>query len=112
MERHVGAFAKPRRDWQPAGGNLRRELQPIEIAKLVLDPFLGSGTTAVVAQKLGRQFVGVEIDTTYCCLAQKRLHMASSDRRIQGYEDGVFWERNAAGEATPTLTAGMDAEPV
>ena len=61
---------------------------------LVFDPFNGSGTATVVAKKLGRHYLGVEIDETYCCLAQKRLDMASDDGRIQGYVDGVFWERN------------------
>ena len=61
---------------------------------LVFDPFNGSGTTTVVANKLGRHYLGVEIDETYCCLAQKRLEMASADQSVQGYVDGVFWERN------------------
>ena len=62
---------------------------------VVLDPFAGSGTTAVVAKKLGRKFVAIEQNTLYGAWAQKRLEMAETDASIQGYEDGVFWERNA-----------------
>lgn len=61
---------------------------------LVFDPFLGSGTTAVAAKKLGRRFAGVEINTEYCCWAQARLQRAGTDPAIQGYENGVFLERN------------------
>ena len=40
---------------------------------VVLDPFLGSGTTALVALKLGRRFVGIEINREYCELAYRRI---------------------------------------
>lgn len=61
---------------------------------LVFDPFNGSGTTTVVARKLGRHYLGVEIDEAYCCSTLKRLELASANSTIQGYTDGVFWERN------------------
>lgn len=44
-----------------------------EPGELVLDPFCGSGTTGVAALRLGRRFVGVEIDATYAALARERL---------------------------------------
>ena len=67
---------------------------------IILDPFLGSGTTSTVAKKLGRRFVGVEIDKQYACLAEKRIEIAESDKRIQGFSDGVFWERNLGPDAS------------
>ena len=62
---------------------------------LVFDPFLGSGTTAVTAKKLNRKFCGVEVDETFAALAQKRLDIADKEKSIQGYKEGVFWERNS-----------------
>lgn len=62
---------------------------------MILDPFLGCGTTAVVASKLGREYVGVEIDEYYSCLAIKRLDLAKKEKNIQGFSNGVFLERNS-----------------
>ncbi len=62
--------------------------------EMVFDPFMGSGSTAVTAKKLGRHFSGIEMNEQYCAWAQKRLEMADTDKSIQGYSDGVFWERN------------------
>lgn len=60
----------------------------------VFDPFAGVGTACVVSKKLERRYAGIELDTTYCCLAEKRFKLADNDKTIQGYFDGVFWERN------------------
>lgn len=61
----------------------------------VFDPFLGSGTTAVVAEKLSRRWCGVELNTEYLCWALKRIAAVRKDSKIQGYAGGVFWERNS-----------------
>ena len=60
----------------------------------VLDPFLGSGTTSVVSKKLGRKYLGIELDEEYSLLAERRLEIAEAEQEIQGFSDGVFWERN------------------
>ena len=62
---------------------------------LVLDPFMGSGSTCVAAKKLGRGFVGIELNEQYSAWAQMRLERAETDKTIQGYSDGVFKERNS-----------------
>jgi site-specific DNA-methyltransferase (adenine-specific) len=56
----------------------------------VFDPFLGSGTSAVVAKKLERNFCGIESNLDYCCTTIKRLKMAEKNNKIQDYLDGVF----------------------
>ena len=60
---------------------------------IVFDPFLGSGTTSVVAKKLNRAYIGIEQEPQYCIWAEQRLERADTDKTIQGYKDGIFWDR-------------------
>ncbi len=62
---------------------------------VVFDPFLGVGTASVTAKKLDRRFCGIEKEPLYAALTEKRLEIADSHSSIQGYRDGVFWERNS-----------------
>ena len=62
---------------------------------VVLDPFLGSGTTSVVAKKLKRRYIGIELEPQHCIWAERRLELAESNPSIQGFSEGVFWERGA-----------------
>ena len=49
------------------------------IGDLVLDPFMGSGTTAVVAKRLGRQYVGYETEADFINIAKKRLNNVGTE---------------------------------
>lgn len=43
-------------------------------AQIILDPFMGSGTTAVAARNQGRDFIGIDVSPEYCDMAQKRIN--------------------------------------
>jgi site-specific DNA-methyltransferase (adenine-specific) len=41
--------------------------------------------------------LGIDLNEEYCLLAERRLELAEADTTIQGWGDGVFWERNTLG---------------
>ncbi len=56
-----------------------------KVGGLVLDPFSGAGTTALVAAKLNRDYVGIELNKKYVAMSEKRLHK----------ELGIFYKQSA-----------------
>ncbi len=76
----------------------------------VFDPFLGSGTTSVVAKKLNRRYCGIEINKEYCLYSEKRLLKAEKDNSIQGYEQGIFLERNTTLKNKTNLLFTLNSE--
>jgi len=53
-----------------------------DVGDLVFDPFLGSGTTAVVADRLGRKFFGCDISEEYIKVAMKRLEEGKAGKQL------------------------------
>jgi site-specific DNA-methyltransferase (adenine-specific) len=74
---------------------------------VVLDPFAGSGTTLVVAKKLGRKWVGFELSPHYATQAQSRLDAACEGQPLEGAE-----EPKVSAPATPRRRKNQEAEVV
>jgi modification methylase len=58
-------------------------------AKIILDPFMGSGTTAIVAKELDKKFVGIDISPEYCQMAQERLINPTSVLKIRKKDNKI-----------------------
>ena len=73
-----------RREWKPVGtrGNFKRAFPEKMVedlisvfpnADVVFDPFFGSGTVGIVAEKLNRRWIGIELNPEYCEIAKQRI---------------------------------------
>ncbi len=61
---------------------------------IVLDPFNGTGTTVIAAKRLGRKYIGIELDKQYVAIAEEKLRIVRPDSHIDGvwvskYLDGI-----------------------
>lgn len=56
-----------------------------EKGDLILDPFLGSGTTAIACERLNRRWIGIEISKEYCEIAKKRISKETRQLRFKGF---------------------------
>lgn len=52
---------------------------------VILDPFMGAGTTAIVAEKLNRKWIGIELSLDYCRIAKERIERELQQKKIQGF---------------------------
>ena len=53
-----------------------------EVESLIIDPFLGSGTTAVACERLNRKWIGIEIEEKYCEIAAQRIENERKQRKL------------------------------
>ena len=69
-----------------------------EAGDTILDPFLGTGTTAIAAKKLGRKYIGIELDPSYCEIARTKVANVNptklGDSWVSIYRDEVVTLRN------------------
>ena len=58
--------------------------------EIIMDPFMGSGTTAVVAAGLNRNYIGIEISPIYCKMAEERLKKIKQIVKLQNFTNQPY----------------------
>ena len=90
---------------------------------IVFDPFLGTGTTALAAKRLGRNYIGVELDKEYVRISENKLAMEKSDSKIDDVWVGFFldkiitirdidWEKIAPSFIIPEMITDIDHKEI
>lgn len=75
-------------------------------AKLVLDPFMGSGTTAIAARNKGKDFIGIDVAKEYCDMARRRLE--GNWNKGAGKVNGVKKEEKRRRKSSVKLLSAID----
>ena len=76
------------------------------VGGIVLDPFLGSGTTAAAAKSLSRRYIGIEINPEYCTLAKQRIGGDEALSKEWKAPDKVTQKMTRDGAVAENLTTG------
>lgn len=71
--------------WRPSCSCILDCAWPGPLPGVVLDPFFGAGTTGVVAKKLNRNFIGIELNLEYFAMSKKRIAMIS--KKLDKYQE-------------------------
>jgi site-specific DNA-methyltransferase (adenine-specific) len=98
-------------------------LMSSEEEDIVLDPFNGTGTTAIAAKRLGRHFVGFDIDTQYIEITQSKLEQVTKNQQVgecwvSWYLDNIVtlrdkdWERMKDYFIIPNDNKNIDVQPI
>lgn len=90
---------------------------------IILDPFSGTGTTALAAKRLGRNYIGIELDQEYVQISENKLKMETPDSKINNiwvgfYLDGIItirdidWDNLSSGYIIPEPITNIDHTPI
>ena len=97
----------PDHDHRERGGNNHPTVKPLSLMRylvrltstptggVVLDPFMGSGTTGIAALQEGRKFIGIELDADYYAIAEKRIANAAAQPPLIPHESEPKHEQEA-----------------
>jgi hypothetical protein len=84
---------------------------------IILDPFLGSGTTAIAAIELGREWIGIERSEIYCKSARERIETAISRTKAspqperESHRREIYSESEPAGVSPEEIAESLMADP-
>ena len=85
----VAGNEQPHQNQKPVALLSRAIESHSNIGDIVFDGFIGSGSTLVAAERLGRYWIGVELSAKYCNIARERIHRERNGRLFDPYEEEI-----------------------